>query len=181
MATAQSEASEANKGTLTKIYIAIGAVVVALLVGFIIYLANLPTESDNNSNGNNSNQHAREMSYEDAVSVLFHITSEDVIDIMAGVYEDSAFFIYTGRETCPFCRDFAPLLHDVVEELDVSVLYWDTDEAQVDLESRAIAMGLLGIEGVPSLQLIRNGEVVDQLTNTTSVDAIMQFILTHLD
>jgi len=93
-------------------------------------------------------------------------------------------FLYTGRDTCPFCQQFTPRLANVVLELDMTgeIVYFDTDAAQNEA-GRAVLFERLGIEFVPTFQFIRNGEIAGMLSGeaTGSAVSICEFIKRHRD
>ena len=88
----------------------------------------------------------------------------------------SGTFVYIGRPTCPFCRDFEPILEGVLEELDVQLAYFETDRAdQVDRARRLEIFEELGVTGVPVLVYIENGQTVDILTGVQDAATVHQF------
>lgn len=41
-------------------------------------------------------------------------------------------FIYFGRKTCPFCREFVPILNNVKQRTGSKILYIDTEDTPTD-------------------------------------------------
>lgn len=98
--------------------------------------------------------------YEQKMKKLYHslvknytkVSVEDILD--RNLKYNS--FLYIGRESCPFCREFVPMLNEFLlkSDKDHEVYYLDTES---DSEKTAIQefYQKFSIDGVPTLFYIR--------------------------
>ncbi|MCL2558846.1 MAG: thioredoxin family protein [Turicibacter sp.] len=85
-------------------------------------------------------------------------------------------FVYFGRPTCPHCVTFEPILEDVLDDLGVRLPYFNADLAdQEDIDRRREVFAQLGLEGVPKIAYIINGEAVDVLIGVQPASAVHEF------
>lgn len=54
----------------------------------------------------------------------------DISDIDNKVKKGQNFILYIGRETCPECRVFAPILSEVAKDNNLKVLYLDSTDTE---------------------------------------------------
>lgn len=72
------------------------------------------------------------------------------------------FYLYIGRPTCSYCRNFEPKLQEAMKETQVPVFYLNTDaEDEVEV---TIFVDTQGIETIPHLTYYREGQKGDSLT-----------------
>lgn len=71
-------------------------------------------------------------------------------DLMSDNGQKSNMFVYFGRRTCPHCREFVPMLHEVANKNNVIVYYYDTENTNKNPEKQKVR-GKLGVEFVPSV------------------------------
>lgn len=69
--------------------------------------------------------------YEKAVERLEEISLEEIERKLSN---DESFFLYTGRESCPYCRKFVPKLSNVASEIDTKIYYLDSEDMTEGLE-----------------------------------------------
>jgi len=70
------------------------------------------------------------------------------------------FFVYVGRTSCPACQQFEPVFDEFLEEMDQSVPYFELDRVREEFPDEVrVINAQLGLERVPSLVFIQDGEV----------------------
>lgn len=85
--------------------------------------------------------------------------------------------VYVGRDTCPVCATFAPLLTESIQETGSLVYYYDTAAARADdADKLSELMNKLSVSSVPALLKIENGEVIERLGDYKSKEAILNFL-----
>lgn len=78
--------------------------------------------------------------------------------------EDKTFtgILYIGRHTCPACKSFRPKLNSAIIQTGENVYYMNTEISKKDFpKEHANIMDKLNIEFVPSMRLIKKGEVIE--------------------
>ena len=90
-------------------------------------------------------------------------------------YQES-FYLYTGREGCPYCQKFAPQLAKAVDKTKITVDYLDSEH--IDKKSWNNFKTTVGFKTIPNLTYFTNGTVYDRLSNASqaSVEVIESFI-----
>ena len=82
-------------------------------------------------------------------------------------------FVYFGRNTCPFCYRFLPLLRDVADEERVQVFYFDTDHFRkynlLTNDELQDVFANYQITHVPIIIKLVNGKFYDSFTPLFSV------------
>ena len=150
--------------TVLMVLLIAGAIVVALVV---MHRNNTPPVSDETTQNNESGSQS-----EPDFSVLTSINSQGVLDFLS---ELKSGFLYAGRPTCPHCQAFAPILIEVVREQNLTVYYYNTDATRGEAQ-RSEVLEALNITGVPTFMYIQNGQIAGVLVNTTSREALIDFI-----
>lgn len=59
-------------------------------------------------------------------------TSIDVKEAMKRDDDDTTYLLYIGRETCPYCVEFVPVLKEMSDELGLEVFYLDSEDTQTN-------------------------------------------------
>lgn len=113
--------------------------------------------------------------YDRAVRCIeYCITLEDVNQI---IEEKETEILFVTRRGCPYCGDMKQRLLNILPEVDVTMVHYDTI---LDREERAEEMysslNTLSVESVPTLLFIENGEVKNRLDATASDEAIKAFL-----
>lgn len=94
------------------------------------------------------------------------------------VSDSESVFVYIGRDTCPHCAKFAPLLREAIKETNHLVYYYDTAAAREDnVDKLTENMEKFEITNVPALIKIENGAKIDALKEYESIEAIKNFLL----
>lgn len=70
--------------------------------------------------------------------------------------------VYFGRETCPICQIYEPVLEETLDELNIEAYYFDTDAWRANDEFSTI-LDHYGIAGIPDLVYIKeDGSYIKQ-------------------
>lgn len=75
-------------------------------------------------------------------------------------------FIYVGRESCPFCAEFAPKLKAASKQAKVSIYAVDTEDKSDELLTFA---DKYQITSIPTLLVFKNGELINKLENASNI------------
>ena len=87
-----------------------------------------------------------------------------------------SFYLYTGREGCPYCQKFAPKLAKAVDETKRTVYYLDSEH--IYKTSWNNFKTNVGFKTIPNLTYFTNGTAYDRLPKASqaSVEVIESFI-----
>ncbi|VTS12492.1 bacterocin transport accessory protein [Streptococcus pseudoporcinus] len=112
------------------------------------------------------------MDYQEAISHFTEVTIHQVVDT---INQKEKMILYLGRETCPYCRLFAPKLAEVSQDGGYQVSYLPSDSL-VDLVAIQDFRARNQITTVPALLVAsaQRSEVV--CDSSLSLDAIRSFI-----
>ena len=75
-------------------------------------------------------------------------------------------FIYVGRETCPYCREFAPKLRKAARSINATVYYIDTENKTDELTKFAEQYH---IDSIPTLLVFIDGQLQETLSNSSDI------------
>ena len=127
-----------------------------IIVTFTAYLTTLP-----------------QTDYQIAVNRLQKINIEAVEQ---KIQHQESFYLYTGREGCPYCQKFAPKLAEAVDKTGTTVYYLDSEN--MDKTSWNNFKTTVGFKTIPNLTYFINGTVYDILPKASqaNVEVITQFI-----
>ena len=127
-----------------------------VVVTFIAYLTTLP-----------------QTDYQIAINRLQKISLEAVEQ---KIQHQESFYLYTGRESCPYCQEFAPKLAEAVDKTETTVYYLDSEH--IDKTSWNNFKTTVGFKTIPNLTYFTNGTVYDILPKASqaNVEVITQFI-----
>ena len=111
--------------------------------------------------------------YQIAVNRLQKISLETVEQKIQ--YQES-FYLYTGRESCPYCQEFVPKLAEAVDKTETTVYYLDSEN--IDKTSWNNFKTTVGFKTIPNLTYFTNGTAYDILPKASqaSVEVIESFI-----
>ena len=92
------------------------------------------------------------------------------------IQHQESFYLYTGRESCPYCQGFALKLAKAVDKTETTVYYLDSED--IDKTSWNNFKTTVGFKTIPNLTYFKNGTVYDRLSNASqaSVEVIETFI-----
>ena len=87
-------------------------------------------------------------------------------------------FVYVGRETCPYCREFAPKLKEASRSINARIYYIDTENKTDELSKFAEQYH---IDSIPTLLVFKDGQLQDTLTNSSdiSLNALKEFLTAY--
>ena len=127
-----------------------------IIVTFTAYLTTLP-----------------QTEYQIAIKRLQKISLEAVEQ---KIQHKESFYLYTGRESCPYCQEFAPKLAKAVDKTETTVYYLDSEH--IDKTSWNNLKTTIGFKTIPNLTYFTNGTVYDILPKASqaNVEVITQFI-----
>ena len=111
--------------------------------------------------------------YQIAVNRLQMISLEAVEQKLQ---HQESFYLYTGRESCPYCQEFVPKLAEAVDKTGTTVYYLDSEH--IDKTSWNNFKTTVGFKIIPNLTYFKNGTVYDRLSNASqaSIEVIETFI-----
>ena len=92
------------------------------------------------------------------------------------IQHQESFYLYTGRESCPYCQEFVPKLAEAVDKTETTVYYLDSEH--IDKTSWNNFKTTVGFKKIPNLTYFTNGTVYDILPKASqaNVEVITQFI-----
>ena len=127
-----------------------------IIVTFTAYLTTLP-----------------QTDYQIAINRLQKISLEAVEQ---KIQHQESFYLYTGRESCPYCQEFAPKLAEAVDKTETTVYYLDSEH--IDKTSWNNFKITIGFKTIPNLTYFTNGTAYERLQNASqaSVEVVESFI-----
>ena len=127
-----------------------------IIVTFTAYLTTLP-----------------QTDYQIAVNRLQKISLKTVEQ---KIQHQESFYLYTGRESCPYCQEFVPKLAEAVDKTETTVYYLDSEH--IDKTNWNNFKTTVGFKTIPNLTYFTNGTVYDILPKASqaNVEVITQFI-----
>ena len=75
-------------------------------------------------------------------------------------------FVYVGRETCPYCREFAPKLKEASRSINARIYYIDTENKTDELAKFAEQYY---IDSIPTLLVFKDGQLQETLSNSSDI------------
>lgn len=118
-----------------------------------------------------------------AVLIFFLVKTQASADIQTITLEeltpdlpdDDRSLIYIGRKDCPVCQKFYPELEDMVAAEKINVYAYDTSkDVKRHLEDLNQFTGQLGIQTVPAVLVVKNGEVIEIFENPIDLDEVLE-------
>ena len=87
-------------------------------------------------------------------------------------------FVYVGRETCPYCREFAPKLKEAAKSINARIYYIDTENKTDELTKFAEQYH---IDSIPTLLVFKDGQLQETLSNSSdiSLNDLKEFLKSH--
>ena len=87
-------------------------------------------------------------------------------------------FVYVGRETCPYCREFAPKLKEAAKSINATIYYIDTENKTDELTKFAEQYH---IDSIPTLLVFKDGQLQETLSNSSdiSLNDLKEFFKSH--
>ena len=112
-----------------------------------------------------------EFSYKEDVSLFTKILSEEADKLLTN---ENLAVVYIGRETCPYCRKFAKKLSGLVNEINTTIYYVDSENFS-DNEISSFR-SKYNIVTVPGFIVGKNGETEVRCDSSTPEDEILEMI-----
>ncbi|NDU75408.1 thioredoxin [Actinomadura sp. DSM 109109] len=88
---------------------------------------------------------------------------------------DTPVLVDFWADWCGPCRMIAPVLEQIAQEQDGKIKI-----AKMDYDANPQTPGKYGVMGLPTLLLLKNGEVVEQIVGAKPKRALMKVIEPHL-
>ena len=87
-------------------------------------------------------------------------------------------FVYIGRETCPYCREFAPKLRKAARSINATIYYIDTENKTDELAKFAEQYH---IDSIPTLLVFKDGQLQETLSSSSdiSLNDLKEFLKNH--
>ena len=87
-------------------------------------------------------------------------------------------FVYVGRETCPYCREFAPKLKESSRSINATIYYIDTENKTDELAKFAEQYH---IDSIPTLLVFKDGQLQETLSNSSDINLndLKEFLKNH--
>ena len=107
---------------------------------------------------------------------LHYIGNDEFSEIVASDCADG-YFVYIGRPTCDYCREFEPILEETLEYLEIGMYYFQTARARYDNEETMLRLlAPLNIEGIPIVVHLVHGQVAAYIIGVHTQEDIIAFI-----
>ena len=136
--------------------------------------SNLDGGGNNNSQGSDNNNGGGSTAGP-GLEILQLVRGQALLDFLAN--KESG-FLYVGRETCPVCQEFAPILVSVVDEEGLGVMYFDTDLDR-ETQERITVLETLQVDSVPTMLYIKDGQIAETLVGLTGREGLLEFFNRH--
>ena len=87
-------------------------------------------------------------------------------------------FVYVGRETCSYCREFAPKLKQAAGSINATIYYINTENKTKELAKFAEQYH---INSIPTLLVFKDGQLQETLSNSSdiSLNDLEEFLKNH--
>ena len=112
-----------------------------------------------------------ENSYKENVELFENILSEEADKLLCN---ENLAIVYIGRETCPYCRKFAKKLSDLVNEINTTIYYVNSDNPS-DNEIKSFREKY-NIITVPGFIVSKNGNIEVRCDSSTPENQILEMI-----
>ena len=108
----------------------------------------------------------RTSEYVQATNYFFQLDNSTIQNDM-NTQKKQIRFVYVGRETCPYCREFAPKLKEASRSSNATIYYIDTENKTDELAKFAEQYH---IDSIPTLLVFKDGQLQDTLTNSSDIN-----------
>lgn len=108
----------------------------------------------------------------DLVKDFEEITAEEA---ESKLVEENGSIVFLGRATCPFCRKFAPKLHQVSQDEKLEVYFVNSEDPNQAAELKSFR-DKYNLATVPSLLVSAGDEVKVRSDSSMSIEEISSFV-----
>jgi len=145
-----------------------------LLVSFLSILALTACGVDNNqetsSNSNESiaqseDQEQTESAIQDYQNVVKNFTTVTAREVTDKINNGDAFYLFIGKDTCPYCREFAPKLEEA------STIFESANSEDVSVEPKIYYLDLSNIDDLSE----EDNQFTMEFTNKYDIDSVPAF------
>lgn len=112
-----------------------------------------------------------EYTYKEDVAYFKKVLSTEADKILS--YENLA-VVFIGRETCPYCRKFAKKLSSLVDKINTTIYYVNSEDFSDD--GIRSFREKYNIVTVPGFIVNKNGEVEVRCDSSTPEDKILEMV-----
>ena len=102
----------------------------------------------------------------DYQKAIMNFTAVSVNDIREIQKSDEYFYLYTGRETCPYCKEFAITLNQLSKQEEVHIYYLDSvspyESSPPELKE---FRDQFSIDTVPSFLIFKGEKIIADFKN----------------
>lgn len=109
--------------------------------------------------------------YEENIKSFEKVLSTQADDLLTN--RDKA-VVYIGRATCPYCRKFAKKLSSLINEVNTTIYYVDSESFSD--EGLKVFRNKYNIRTVPGFIVHKNGEIEVRCDSSTPEDEILAMI-----
>ncbi len=165
-----------NKELVKVLSIVIGSIVGAIsILAIVILIAGSTIDNKGTSSGNDpaTTTTTSESAVESAG--FNEVSLDEYLELVKG--SDKS-IILVARPTCGYCEQFAPVLKEAMEDMNLTINYIDTDKlSEDDWDTFSNSLTYLKEEewGTPTVLIVQNGESLDVSSGATDLDTIKEF------
>ena len=119
----------------------------------------------------------RTSEYVQATNYFFQLDNSTIQNDM-NTQKKQIRFVYVGRETCPYCREFAPKLKEASRSSNATIYYIDTENKTDELAKFAEQYH---IDSIPTLLVFKDGQLQETLSSSSdiSLNDLKEFLKNH--
>jgi predicted bacteriocin transport accessory protein len=116
--------------------------------------------------------------YKDYVSYFDSISIDNLNEKLQG---EESFFVYVGRESCPYCRTFVPKLYEALKKSEINTIYYLDVEKDNDLGKINQFRSRFQIKYVPYFALFREEkyEILQFSSEEITVNELVDYLNTR--
>ncbi|MHB9652717.1 thioredoxin domain-containing protein (plasmid) [Enterococcus faecalis] len=111
------------------------------------------------------------MSYEEKVKQFYKISATEVLNTK----KLQSKFLYIGRKSCPYCRNFVTLLEQIKQELKIDVFYLNSEDKS-ELEQLKKVGEKFDINTVPTLLFISKDGKCKKYIGENNKEALKEWV-----
>ena len=144
---------------------------VVLILALSVVVTNIDTKSGDNTGSTTTTQTTSTLE-----SAGFkEVTLDEYLELVKGSEKS---IVLVARPTCGYCEQFAPILKQAAEDMNLTINYIDTDKLTEDnYETFTNSVSYLKENewGTPTTLIVQNGDSVDVNSGYVELDTIKEF------